>query len=90
MKKKKKKRRRKRKKKRRKRKKKKQGKKKKTGVGCGRIGGRDRSVGRNFGIVMMTRKRKVSCTNRQSGAVTIKTIPQRSNSLCLFHCCTQL
>jgi hypothetical protein len=36
-------------------------KKKKTGVGRGRIGGRDRSVGRNFGIVMR-RKWKGRCT----------------------------
>ena len=45
-------------------------------------------IGRNFSIVM-TRKRKGSCTNGQSGAVTVQTVPQRSNSLCLFHCCTQ-
>jgi hypothetical protein len=38
---------------------------------------------------VMTRKRKGSCTNGQSGAVTVQTVPQRSNSLCLFHCCTQ-
>ena len=64
-------------------------KKKTTRVSCGRIGEGDRCIDRNFGIVM-TRKRKGSCTNRKSGAVTIQTIPQRSNSFCLFRCCTQL